>query len=592
MSLLAKSPILFIHLLCWTLVFADFTFDGEKVPTQWRDRPFILWPAQDREIIILHKCVEEGKRRRCVKSREMGWSWLETVYDLWMFCMKPQSRVLVASRKAEEVYNRSSQPGADPDAIFTKYKYNLDRFPNWIVPGGWEMTNMLLSNLGNGATISGESTNENIGRSGRSDRAWVDEAAFVPNLEEVERAVGENTTSLSLISTPQVGSKFGELGASAAYVQCSMWWFEHPGKSLGLREDPKAHGRIKVTSPWKEKQETKGRKYVAVEIEGDESAAGDMLFDNRMLAEHKARNCRDPVICGDLVFATKRGESGQSINPTVEPEELYEADDKLRHRDGRAVRFESNPGGAWAIWCPLEPDRSTGIPRPPQNSVYVLGCDPGDGRLGANSALVVCDAWSGEQVASFLSARYSSRDLGRIIAAASLWFGGRRPMLIGWETNGVGGGVTEILSQHLRVHGLYRKRVLGKTNNPETDNLGWSSTAPKKRYLLDELQGAMSSGELKLRDGRIVDEARMFVIVAGGWVAQGTRADMQTSAREAHGDMTIAAAIANLMVQELPEQQILDEEMAAARLDVRTWAGREHERIEAEHEAGLPRWRR
>ena len=585
MALLRRSPILFINLLLWTQVFADFNPDGTKVPTKLRDRPFITWPCQDRELATLHNCSMTGKHRWCVKSREMGWTWLETAFDLWMFVTQPGSKVAVASRKEDQVY----KPG-NPDAIFSKYEYNLKRLPSWLIPSGYTMTSLLLNNPANNATIVGESTNTEVGRSGRSDRTWTDESAAIDNLQSIENSLIDNSNSHSHISTPRAGSYFNRLASSPLYTPCRMMWYEHPGKGQGRKAVVGKNGRVTITSPWKAIQDrTRSRRNVAEEIEGDLGGSGDLVFDPMMLEEHARLHARPPINTGDLFFANRRDADGRSTNATIEPEELYEGDDALTRRERKRIRFESNDRGAWKLWCDLErqPD---GLLRPPQWAMYVIGADPGDGRMSANSAIAVWDAMTGEQVASFVSARHSSRDFARIVCASALWFGGKRTPLVIWETNGVGGSVTEMLAQRLSCPGLYRRKVLGRIDVPVTDGLGWSSTAPKKRLMLDGLADKLTAGVMITRDVQILDEARTFIIGDGGWVSQATLADLGTGARESHGDLTVAAALCAIGIEELPNQRDDDRDKLSASRNMLTWYGREAARQKAERNAKQPRW--
>ncbi len=593
LTLCRKSPILFVNLFVDTLRFSDFTKDGEKVPTNFRRRPMITWPCQDRELLSMDARFNEGRHGRGVKSREMGWTWLLIAYHLWHFTLFEDRQILWGSRKEELLYKIGDQ-----DAIFTKFEFALSRMPAFLLPEKCRITERLIINPATGGKISGEATNPHFGHGGRNDLVCIDEASRIDILEDIEAGVRDNCTSLMLISTPRPGSYFGTLRTSPAYEQCRLGWYEHPEKGLGRRDLNDDEFEVYVTSPWDQKQRPPNRTAAsyASQVAMNEGRSGDMVFSHETL--RKARgDCVEADHVGGLVFANAWG--GGNASPTSEPEELAEADDRLSRRQTHLVRWEEDsrkiPMDQWQVWLPLSRDERLHTIRPPQDRMYTLFLDPGDGRRSANSVICVMDAETGEQVAEWCSSRYGARDAARILVAAALWFGGCRYPLIGWESNGpMGGAVSDIVGKRLRYPNCYCDRVGGRAGpDKRTERLGWMSTGHKKPVLIDNFADAVSSGACRVRSLRLVEEAATFVVMEDGKVSQSQYADLTTGAREAHGDRVIAGAGCWMLVKESPKTVRKARIMDEGPMDpVLSFGGRLVAQRREEAKAKLPRWRR
>jgi phage terminase large subunit len=80
----------------------------------------------------------------------------------------------------------------------------LRRQPEWMLPDGFNWARdslfMRMVNPATGAMISGEG-GEDMGRGGRSSLYIVDEAAFLPNAESVEKALSGNTDCVGWVSS-------------------------------------------------------------------------------------------------------------------------------------------------------------------------------------------------------------------------------------------------------------------------------------------------------------------------------------------------------------------------------------------------------
>lgn len=161
--------------------------------------PFRLWPRQEEFIRWLHERVGANEEWLAEKSRDTGVSYLCCGYALNRWLFADGFKATFGSRKAEYV-DKSGQP----DSLFEKLRIMARRLPAWMLPDGfqWPQHNlfMRLMNPATGAIISGEG-GEDMGRGGRSSLYIVDEAAFVPNAESVEKALSGNTDCVGWVSS-------------------------------------------------------------------------------------------------------------------------------------------------------------------------------------------------------------------------------------------------------------------------------------------------------------------------------------------------------------------------------------------------------
>jgi phage terminase large subunit len=161
--------------------------------------PFTLWPRQVEFIHWLWDRYEANEEGLGEKSRDTGVSYLCCGFALNRWLFSEGFKATFGSRKVDYV-DKADQP----DSLFEKLRIMGRRLPEWMLPEGFSWakhSNFLrLVNPATGAIISGEG-GEDMGRGGRSSIYFVDEAAFVPNAENVEKALSGNTDCVIWIST-------------------------------------------------------------------------------------------------------------------------------------------------------------------------------------------------------------------------------------------------------------------------------------------------------------------------------------------------------------------------------------------------------
>lgn len=192
--------------------------------------PMLLFP---RQVDYLHWLEEREQTQSdgvAEKSRDMGFTWLCSVFLVHRWLFRPGFKGAIGSRK-ENLVDRIG----DPDSIFEKLRMILRGLPYWMLPQGFswkEHDNFCkLVNPANGASITGEA-GDNIGRGGRNSIYFVDEAAFIEHAQKVDAALSANTNCRIYVSTPNgMGNPFAQKRFSGEVATFSMHWKDDPRKN-------------------------------------------------------------------------------------------------------------------------------------------------------------------------------------------------------------------------------------------------------------------------------------------------------------------------------------------------------------------------
>lgn len=171
-----------------------------------RNIPFVLWDKQIEYVRWVERLIRNHQDGIIEKSRDVGMSYttlVPIVLYQWLF---HDFNALIGSRVESKV-----DKSDDPDALFWKIDYNLQRIPDWMLPRGFEWskhrTYMRLSRPDNENVITGESSNPNFGRAGRYNLALFDEMGFWANAKSSWESSGSSATTRLAISTPPESGK-------------------------------------------------------------------------------------------------------------------------------------------------------------------------------------------------------------------------------------------------------------------------------------------------------------------------------------------------------------------------------------------------
>ena len=544
MTACRRDVLFFFNSVCW--LYEPRVVRGRKLPSVI---PFITWPHQDPVILAIneHLGVEDIGAE---KSRGEGASWISVLLALRDWLFEPMSAVGLVSRTEDAVDNPE-----DPDSLMWKVDWELTKLPRWMAgvkdkDFKRNRGDHVLKNLRNGSTITGYSATGDVASGGRKRWFLMDELSKFPRGPDKEAMASTQhvTNSRLVVSTPKgsEGAYYELMHNPSSMVKVVLDWKDNQTRNRGLytfqdglpvavdssnplpehynpptSEVLDLFSRLRsrgfklegtVRSPWYDHEcDRPGATPQSIAQELDRDYGGSMfrIFGADFFEKADARVAQ-PLVVGTLSY----------------------------HPETLAPDFDEVKGGQLLLWCPLDVNR-----RPP-NRQYAIGVDVSTGLGGSytsNSAAVVFDALTMEQVGEFASNTVAPQDFADMCVAMAKMF--HNAYLI-WEHNGPGAGFTKriIDTKYTNIH--YRQ-VYWKQGRKRTREPGWWTDPRTKEAMFGELARSVKTGELTLRSAAMIKECGQYVRLNGKIThVQQASTDDDSSKGEAHGDRVIAACVA------------------------------------------------
>lgn len=527
--------------------------------------PFIPYQFQERFILDLVACW--GVRHHMtLKSRTMGWTWMVCgVVNTWKFLFST-SEGIMGSSDADMVDKTGSK-----NTIMAKLDFVLSKLPWWMLQG-WAVDekscrqNMMFQHPATESAFIGASTTEDIGRGGRGTVIEMDEFAKW-------KAAESNSAYASIIHTSDcsiIGSTpRGAVGAfhdqwnneDSPAMKVKLHWTDHPVYRRGMyqaHEDGTlelvdgvywgqkgpVHERWKgnqlrkftqetypfvmdgkLRSPWYDEMCMKcgSAVRIAQELDCDFSGSDAPFFDELTLKRLEADLVREPLFVGNII---------------LDPEAVV------------VTAMKPLPQGLLSLW--LLPDKNN---RFPDGRRYAIGVDVSAGTKGAqasNSAIVVFDRETGDQVAEFVSNAIKPGRLADYAAAIGKWF---NEAMINWENGVHGATFLNALKDELHYPNLYRGRQRDIEGGSQLKRyVGWWPRPKSKMAAFEQFASAQANGDMKIVSSKIYAEQRQFVW-ADPQTVEHRRALVAESPSErkgSHGDRVSAVICAHLIMTHFP----------------------------------------
>lgn len=202
---------------------------------------FRLWPKQREMVTWLKGRIDRSAEGLIEKSRDVGASYICAAVSLWCWLYQPGFKATFGSLSVDDVDKKDN-----PDSIFEKLRIMLHRLPAELLPEGFSRGQhdnyMRIVNPENGSTITGEG-GQNMGRGGRSTVYFLDEAARIPNADQVEKALSGNTECVVWVSSVNgMGNLFARKRHSILKPEqiFRLHWRDDPRKTEEWAEAKKA----------------------------------------------------------------------------------------------------------------------------------------------------------------------------------------------------------------------------------------------------------------------------------------------------------------------------------------------------------------
>lgn len=564
-----------------------FTLNPQKPPSE-RNQPFILRPKQILAVEDLCHCIDTGHDVGINKNRKEGASELCCKIYTGKALLEELSHFILGSRK-EDLVDKSG----DLYTLFAKADSVMQYLPSW-----WkkqcgydpknDRTHMMMRIPYNNSRITGEATNENFSAGSRGTSILLDEFGRVDYsvAESIEGSVHDVSDCVVYSSTHWLGvnHQFNLCLVKNTTKSISLMWYDNPEENMGLYQTSEP-GVIKILdvsyyqkrcpdvfnevscmeafsydyikdrlprgmdfvadglkgipspyrAPWFDKEEKKRRgnkRDFICNVCGQALGASDTPFDHGVLDEIKKKHIRRSDLNGELLYIL-------DDNDRV-------VDDDIEFCQGRGAKRL-----AW--WGDLP------FYRPNQKHNYVIACDPSYGLGSANSAAIIVDVNTYEQVGAWADANTKPEEFADYMVALAYWIGGVTDCYLIWESTGGCGSMFKDRVIWQGYTNVYTQRREDSKTRKKTNKYGWNATGTTKDALLGELGIALSGGlagsseykALIIRDEELHGELCDYIFrEKGAGAVASKKADLSTGALERHGDRVIAAGLCVLAYKE------------------------------------------
>lgn len=211
-----------------------------------------------------------------LKSRQMGISTLVAAFSLWTMIFNKDKSILIISTKQEVAKE-----------LVSKVRFANDNLPTWLKIK-CEEDNKLSLKFINGSNIRATTSSGDAGRSMANSLLVIDEAAFIPEIEEIWTSAW-NTLSTGgnaiVLSTPKgVGNWFHQMWikserAENNFHNISLPWHLHPER----------------TKDWRDIQSKElGPKQASQECDCEFLSSGDNVVDLPIIDFYRKTYMKDP----------------------------------------------------------------------------------------------------------------------------------------------------------------------------------------------------------------------------------------------------------------------------------------------------------
>lgn len=226
---------------------------------------------------------------------------------------------------------------------------------------------------------------------------------------------------------------------------------------------------------------------------------------------------------------------------------------KLAYRltsDGGCELYENEDGGIWVyVWPYSQP------PEKPSHIESILrgfacGMDIGEGVGRSDSTIVGLTSDNREQAWEFASNRITPTDIGKVAAAAALWY---NQALINCVRKMHGLTTIREIVDHQGYYRLWRDTIKATPAERRTDRLGWAGGETSSEILFGPFRKALAERQIIIRSPRLLAQLKQYVFDERGRMTHVSLANEPIELRERHGDLVVAAALAWRAVCDLPK---------------------------------------
>jgi len=552
-NIACKQDILF-WINCFVWIFE--AREGSYFKVDEHCLPFITYEAfQDETILTLVEAILTGHDELIEKSRDMGASWMCLMVFLWLWCYKRECALMAMSRTADLVDDQKN-----PDCLFRKLTYVLERLPTWMRPD-YIKTEGNLYNNDTMSVIDGEATTENSGRAGRRMAILLDEFAAVDKKQKglgqaILASTGSTTTCRIFNSTPKGTDNAFFLQREIMKHQGQvhrLHWTKHPEKRRGLYRV--TNGRVEVIdkeckSCIVDKETIEFPKNYKFIMDGRGESPQQPAEERGLRSpwfDHECSRTHSSVEIAEELNIDYHGSGAQFVD-AVDLQMVRDRDEIQPYEVGDAQKyfdesFNDSGHNPMALW--YRPDAQG---RPPLDTTYSMGIDISTGTGASDSCISVEDAKTGRKLLEYVSSRILPEDLAALAVCMAKMFSTPHAMCyMAWDGGGPGGAFGKRIIERLKYQHVYYHVDRDGKKKRKANRPGWFATAQGKLDLLTAYRSDLIEGLTENPSGAALTQLGEFVHTdtSVAHVHENTGEDPSGNKKQ-HGDRTIADVLAHL----------------------------------------------
>lgn len=459
-----SEPLYFIKTYCW------IRFPGGK-----KKVGDVIYQKQEDLINTVH----DNRFTITSKTRQCGASTILGCYALWCALFNENIEICIISRKDSEAKEFKRK---NIDFIYD----NLPSFlQSKIITGSRLQKSAHTRSFDNGSLIKCEG-GPNAGRGGTYSFIIIDEAGFVPQIEETWSAI-----------FPTLNVARGKAVVNSTSSALGTWYANQWHNARGMTGEPeKENDFIPVCIEWHD-------------VPHFASQPGWLEEQRRNLTpiqKFRREVLREFIAEGEPFIPSEYIDSFETLNPIradfLRPQDVIKDLTKVLSFDSN-VDFKNNYiKGLWFWRDPVKSHK------------YIVACDVATKHGDDRSACVVIDVDAGEVVCEYQGS-VDTFTYAAILARIGEYY--NRAMIV-VEYNSMGNAVFNKLDMDIKYPNLYW-RPDGKP--------GWYTTMGNRPEILNKMSDAFVNGHIKVYSNRLKIELRNLILEKGKiQAAQGTRDDL------------------------------------------------------------------
>ena len=409
--------------------------------------PFELYPFQKKIV----GCLEDHRFNILRKFRQAGCTTISAAYALWMCIFKEHKTIVFLSVGDTE-----------STEILDRIKIMFDELPAWLKPKV-VTENMHNLKLSTGSVIKSRPSGKQSGRSLAGSFLFIDEAAFIENIEYIWAAV------YPIISTGGRAFVLSTVNGVGNWY-CDLWYkaLEGANSFNPIDIEKEEHPEYYRVDGYDHLYEEMEQRDPPVYIDDWEKTTRSNMPHKKWLQEY----CCEFLGTGETYID---GTVLTNLIERVEP---------------TAYRAYNNRMYVWKDVDPLHE--------------YLIAVDVSLGRGRDNSAFHILDTYTGEIVAEFYSNSTPINELAEVLNLVGKEY---NTALILPERNTIGNNLVDHLFERLEYENMWFD---------DKRNIGEQITVKNREQMLAEMEEAIRTNKVKINSKRTVDELNTFIVRDSG----------------------------------------------------------------------------